>query len=176
MMDFETLINTRQSCRNFDPSKEVAREDVNAVLEAARLAPSANNAQPMHFTVCTKELAKDIAVSLQYLGLNKFAVNASCFIVVSETSRTLVAAAGSKLKRQDWRSVDIGIAVSYLTLGATSRGLSTCIVGAFDEKKLKNLLGIKERIRLVVVLGYAMEGDPLRPKRRKSLDEIADFR
>lgn len=175
-MDFETLINTRQSCRNFDASKEVAREDILAVLEAARLAPSASNAQPLHFTVCTKELAKNVAVCLQGFGLNKFAVNAPCIIVVSEKSNKLLAAAGSKLKRQDWRSVDIGIAVSYLTLGATSRGLSTCIVGAFDEKKLQKLLGIKDRIRLVIVLGYAMEGDPLRPKRRKSMDEIADFR
>lgn len=170
------MINTRQSCRNFDASKEVAREDILAVLEAARLAPSANNAQPMRFTVCTKELAKNAAVCLQYLGLNKFAVNAPCVIVVSEKSRSLLAAAGSSLKRQDWRSVDIGIAVSYLTLGATSRGLSTCIIGAFDEKKLQKLLGIKERIRLVIVLGYAKKDDRLRPKRRKSMNEIADFR
>jgi nitroreductase len=175
-MDFETLVNTRQSCRNFDSSKEVAKEDILAVLEAARLAPSASNSQLMLFTVCANELAKTAAVYLQSFGLNKFAVKAPCLIVVSEKNYNLLAAAGSKVKRQDWRSVDIGIAVSYLTLAATERGLSTCIMGSFDEKKLKELLGIKERIRLVVALGYAMEDDAIRPKKRKSMDEIADFR
>jgi nitroreductase len=175
-MDFDTLINTRQSCRQYDPAKEVAEDDILACLEAARLAPSASNAQPLHFTVCTKQLAKEVAVYVQTLGLNKFAVDAPCFIVVSEKGYGLLTAAGSKLTQQDYRSVDIGLAVSYLTLCATSRGLATCILGAFDEKKLKKLLGIKERIRIVVVLGYAVDGYPLRPKNRKSLDELADFR
>ncbi len=175
-MDFDTLITTRQSCRKYDSAKEVAHEDITACLEAARLAPSANNAQPLHFTVCTKQLAKGVAVAVQTLGLNRFAENAPCFIVVGEKKYGLITAVGSKLTQQDYRSVDIGIAVSYLTLCATSRGLATCILGGFDEKKLQKLLGIKERIRLVVVLGYAIEGYPLRSKKRKSLDEIADFR
>lgn len=175
-MNFEELIAARQSCRKYDPTKEVTHDDIIACLEAARLAPSANNAQPLHFTVCTKELAKDVAVGVQTLGLNKFAIDAPCFIVVSEKRYGLLTAAGSKIKQQDYRSVDIGIAVSYLTLCATSRGLATCILGGFDEKKLQKILGIKERVRLVVVLGHAIDGYAVRPKKRKSLDEIADFR
>ena len=175
-MDFDTLINTRQSSRKYDLAKEVAHEDIAACLEAARLAPSANNAQPWHFTVCGKDLAKEVAVCLQVLGLNKFAVDAPCFIVVSEKRGGLITALGSKLTQQDYRSVDIGIAVSYLTLSATELGLATCIIGGFKEKKLQKLLGIRERVRLVIVLGYAIEGYPQRPKRRKNMDEIADFR
>lgn len=175
-MDFETLVSTRQSCRKYNAAREVAQDDIVACLEAARFAPSANNAQPFHFTVCTKQMARDVAVGVQTLGLNRFAVDASCFIVVSEKRYGLLTAAGSKIKQQDYRSIDIGVAISYLTLCATARGLATCILGGFDEKKLQKLLGIKERIRLVIVLGYAVDGYPLRTKKRKGLDEIADFR
>jgi nitroreductase len=175
-MDFDTLLYTRQSCRKYDPAKEVAHEDVLACLEAARLAPSANNSQPRHFTVCTKELAGKVAIAVQTLGLNKFAVDAPCFIVISETRGGLITALGSKLTQHDYRSVDIGIAVAYLTLQATELGLSTCILGGFKEKELQALLGIKERVRLVVVLGFAIDGYDVRPKKRKSMEEIADFR
>lgn len=175
-MDFETLVNTRQSCRKYDPAKEVGKEDILACLEAARLAPSANNAQPLHFTVCTKDLGKKVAVAVQTLGLNKFAIDAPCFIVISEKGYGVVTAVASKINRQDYRSVDIGIAASHITLCATARGLATCILGGFDEKELRGLLGIKEHIRLVIVLGYAIEGYPIRPKKRKSMKEIADFR
>jgi nitroreductase len=56
------------------------------------------------------------------------------------------------------------------------RGLATCILGWFDEKKLQNLLGIKNRIRVVVALGCAADGYALRPKVRKELDELSDIR
>ncbi len=175
-MDFDELIKARQSCRKYDPEKVVAQADITASLEAARLAPSANNAQPFHFTVCTGETAKQVAVGVQTFGLNKFALDAGCFIVVSEGRYGLLGAAGSKIKRQDYRSVDIGLAVSYLTLKATTIGLATCILGGFDEKALQKLLGLKDRVRLVVVLGYAAEDYPIRPKKRKALDDLTDYR
>jgi nitroreductase len=120
-------------------------------------------------------MAKKVAAGVQTLGLNNFAVDAPCFIVVSESRYGLPTAAGSKIKKQDYRSVDIGIAVSYLTLKATTLGLATCILGAFDERALQRIVGVKESVRLVVVLGYAIDGYPVRPKKRKSMDEIADY-
>ena len=75
-----------------------------------------------------------------------------------------------------YKRQDIGIAVAHFTLCATSCGLSTCILGWFEEKKLAQLLGIKNRIRLVIALGYAAENDAIRPKKRKSLEELVDFK
>ncbi len=174
-MDFEQLIAARQSCRNYS-DKEVSKEDILACLEAAHLAPSACNAQPFHITVCTGPLARETAACTQVLGLNKFAVNVPCFLVFSEENYNLTAAAGHILQDHDFRGFDTGIAVGMLTLAATARGLSTCILGAFDEKKLQKLLDIRRRIHLIVALGWAAEGDPLRPKKRKSMAELADFR
>ena len=83
---------------------------------------------------------------------------------------------GSRLKGQDYRSVDIGLAVSQLCLMAEERGLGSCILGWFDEAKLQNLLHTQRRIRLVVALGHAAEGYPIRKKQRKPLSELVEFR
>ena len=79
---------------------------------------------------------------------------------------------GSRRKDQDYRSVDIGIAAANICLCATTLGLSTCIVGWFDEKKLAALVGTTARIRLVISLGYAAEDDKLRAKKRKDITEL----
>ena len=59
-MDFLTIAKTRQSCRNYDETRMVEAEKLNAVLEAGRLAPSACNGQPYHITVCKGEAAKKV--------------------------------------------------------------------------------------------------------------------
>lgn len=73
--------------------------------------------------------------------------------------------------------MDIGIAAAHLCFAAMEEGLSTCIIGWFDEKRLRKVTGIPEnkRIRLVIAVGYADGADPLRPKKRKELSEIATF-
>ncbi|NCB52701.1 MAG: NAD(P)H nitroreductase [Clostridia bacterium] len=174
-MDFKTLIAVRQSCRNFS-TEAVSKEDITACVEAARLAPSACNAQPMLLTVCTGDIGREVGECIRTMGMNRFTENVPCFLVVSESGYNLTSGIGSRLKDQDYRSIDIGIAAAHLTLAAAERGLATCILGMFDETKLRKLLGLKSRIRLVVALGYAAAGDPLRPKIRKKIDEFADFR
>lgn len=175
-MDFKTIIKTRQSCRKFDDLKNVSSEDIDYCLEAARIAPSACNAQPYKFIVCTDNIAKLTANCIHSMGMNKFVEKVPCFIIICENSYSISAAFGSKIKDQDYRSIDIGIATAHITLAATQKGLSTCIIGWFDEKKLKKLLDIKNKIRLIIALGYSVEGYPLRNKVRKSIDELVDKR
>ena len=175
-MEFCELLTQRQSCRAYDPTRPVAKEDILACIKAAGLAPSACNSQPYHFTVCTGEFGKAVAKACTGMGMNKFALDVPCTIVVEEAAYNATAAAGSKLKKQDYRSIDIGLAVGQLVLEAQNRGLATCILGWFDEKKLKALVNTEAHIRLVIALGYAKEGDPLRTKSRKPLEQIADFR
>ena len=83
--------------------------------------------------------------------------------------------AGS-VKDQQYAPIDIGLATAHLCLSATALGLSTCILGWFDEEKVKELLGdtVGGRIRLIIAVGYAKE-DSLRPKKRKPLEEILYF-
>lgn len=176
-MNFLEIAHNRQSCRNYDEEREVEQQKLDAVLEAARLAPSACNAQPYHFTVCRGEIAKSVAKATVGLGgMNKFATQAPVVIVVSEDDYNKTAALGAKIKKNDYRSIDIGIAVAYLTSEATSLGLSTCILGWLDDEKIRKLCGIDHTVRLVITLGYAKESDNLRPKKRKSIDDLVSYK
>ena len=173
-MSFFELINTRQSCRAYDAGREVEAEKLQKVLEAAQLAPSACNGQPYHFTVCRGEKAKAVAKATQGMGMNKFASQAPVLIVVSEEDYVKSAAVGAKLKSNDYRSMDIGIAVAYLTAAATELGLSTCILGWLDDDKLRSLCSLKHPARLVITLGYAAD-EKLRTKKRKELTELVTY-
>ena len=167
---------TRQSCRSYDESRPVEQEKLDAILEAARLAPSACNGQPYHFTVCRGEIAKEVALLTRgSMGMNKFAVQAPVLLVISEEPYVKTAGMGAKIKNNDYRSMDIGIATAYLTAEAAAQGLSTCILGWFDDEKLRALCSIDSPIRLVITLGYASAEDKLREKKRKALDELITY-
>lgn len=171
-MDFLTIAKARQSCRSYESERTPEREKLEACLEAARLAPSACNSQPYHFTAACGEAAKQVADCTHGMGMNQFTELVPAFIIVSEERYNLTAGIGSKIKGQDYRAEDIGIAVAYLTSEAAAQGLATCILGWFDEKKLKKVIGSTKPIRLVIAIGYASAGDPLRPKTRKSSEEL----
>ena len=175
-MDFLEIANARQSCRSYEETKAVEPEKLQKVLEAARLAPSACNGQPYTLTVCTGEKAKEVALLTRGMGgMNKFAVQAPVCIVISEAAYNRTAALGAKVKGNDYRSIDIGIMVAYLTAEATAQGLSTCILGWLDDEKIRAVCGTNSATRLVITLGYAAEGDKLRPKKRKELGELVRF-
>ena len=171
-MNFTEIAQVRQSCRSFDAARGVEDEKLAAVVEAARLAPSACNGQPYHLTVCRGQKAKEAAALTMGMGMNKFAAQAPVLIVVSEEPYVKTAALGAKLKGNDYRSMDIGIAVAYLTAEATAQGLSTCILGWLDDAKIREICGMEGTVRLVITLGYAKEDDKLRPKKRKDMDEL----
>lgn len=171
-MNFTEIALSRQSCRSYDAQKPVEEEKLEAIMEAVRLAPSACNGQPYHFTICRGETAKEAAKATMGMGMNKFASQAPILIVVSEDTYVKSAAVGAKVKKNDYRSMDIGIAVAYLTAEATAQGLSTCILGWLDDEKLRNICGLEHPVRLVITLGYAKEDDKLRPKKRKDTKEL----
>ena len=175
-MNFLDIAKARQSCRAYDENREVEKEKLDAVLEAARLAPSACNGQPYHLTVCQGKAAKEVARATMGMGMNKFADKAPVLIVISEMPYVKTAALGAKVKGNDYRSIDIGIVAAYLTAEATAQGLSTCILGWLDDDKLRKTCGLEYPARLVITLGYAKEGDKLRDKKRKDLDELVSYK
>lgn len=171
-MNFTEIALNRQSCRNYDETKAVEDEKLTAILEAARLSPSACNGQPYKITICKGAVAKKVAAETTGMGMNKFAVQAPVMIVISEDDYVKTAAFGAKIKGNDYRSIDIGIVTAYLTAEATAQGLSTCILGWFDDKKIREICKLDKPVRLVITLGYAKEDDKLRTKKRKSAEEL----
>jgi len=171
-MNFTEIANNRQSCRNYDAERAVEQEKLDAILESARLSPSACNGQPYLMTVCRGESAKAVAKAVQGVGMNKFADNAPVLIVISEKPYVASAALGAKVKGNDYRSIDIGILAAYITAEAAAQGLGSCILGWFDDAKLREICHLDAPARLVITLGYAKEGDKLRDKKRKDMAEI----
>ena len=174
-MNFTELAQTRQSCRRYDPAREVEQEKLDRILQSARLAPSACNGQPYLITVCRNEAARQVAKAVQGMGMNKFASDAPVMLVLSEMPYVPSAALGAKAKGNDYRSIDIGIVAAYITSEATAQGLGTCILGWLDDAKIRTVCHLDGAVRLVITLGYAAEGDPLRPKKRKEMDALVRF-
>ena len=174
-MNFREIAENRQSCRAYNPDKAVEQEKLQAVLESARLSPSACNGQPYHITVCTGEAAQKVAKATEGLGLNKFATQAPVMLVISEKPYVKSAALGAKLKHNDYRSIDIGILSAYITAEAAAQGLSTCILGWLDDAKIRGICNLDEAVRLVITLGYAKDDDKLRTKKRKDMNELVSY-
>ena len=171
-MDFTTIANTRQSTRAYDSAREVEPEKLTAILETARLAPSACNGQPYHITVCRGEAAAQVAKAVQGMGMNRFASDAPILLVISEKPYVATAALGARAKGIDYRSIDIGILAAYVTAEAAAQGLGTCILGWLDSDQIREVCHLDGDVKLVITLGYPKEGDKLREKKRKALSEL----
>ncbi len=174
-MNFTEIANTRQSCRSYDAARAIEEEKLQAILESARLSPSACNGQPYLMTVCRGESAKAVAKAVQGMGMNKFAADAPVLIVISEKPYVASAALGAKVKGNDYRSIDIGILAAYITAEAAAQGLGSCILGWFDDAQIREICSLDGAVRLVITIGYAKEGDKLRTKKRKDIEEIVRF-
>ena len=174
-MNFNEIAKKRQSCRNYDSERAVEEEKLKAILESARLSPSACNGQPYFVTVCRGNAAKKVAKATQGMGMNKFASDAPILLVISEEPYVKSAAIGAKIKGNDYRSIDIGILAAYITAEAEAQGLASCILGWFDDGKLREICNLSGTVRLVITLGYAAKEDVLREKKRKSEEALFKF-
>lgn len=174
-MNFTDIALNRQSCRSYDASRNVEQQKLTAILEAARLAPSACNGQPYHITLCRGEIARQVAKATMGMGMNKFAADAPVLLVLSEKPYVKTAALGAKVKGNDYRSMDIGIVAAYITAEAAAQGLGSCMLGWLDDEKIRQICNLDGATRLVITIGYAKEDDKLRNKKRKDLDELVTF-
>ena len=174
-MDLRDIIEKRQSNRSYKVDK-VEAEKIMKCIEAAHLAPSACNAQAWKFIIVDDaELKDQIADSAASMGMNKFAFQAPVIIAVVLESANATSAIGSAIKRKDYTQIDIGIAVEHICLQAAELGLGSCIIGWFNERRVKKLLNIPftKRVPLLVSLGYP--NDEQRIKRRKKIEDIYSF-
>ena len=172
MMEFAELAGIRQSVRSYS-GKAVEEEKLMQCIETARLSPSANNSQPWRFVVVDEpELRDRIADAAAGMGMNKFVRQAPVIIAVVLEKQNMLSAVGSVIQDKEYWLLDIGIAANQLCLQAAALGLGTCMVGWFDENKVKRLLGVdkKRRIPLLITLGYS--DTPVRQKVRKPFEEI----
>jgi nitroreductase len=163
-MDVEKAIQLRRSIRAYE-SRDVEEDKLMSVLQSGRLSPSAGNRQERRFIVIrdanTRKLLGEAA------GNQRFVAEAPVVIAACSVEKEYVMSCG-----QLAYPIDTAIAVDHMTLQAVEEGLGTCWIGAFDEKKVKDLLHIPDDVRVVSLLplGYPSAIPQSRP--RKSLDEV----
>ena len=176
MKSFLELAAARQSDRTYEPGRVIEREALERILEAGRLAPSACNGQPWHFTVVTDpQLLVEVGKATSSLGMNRFVKDASALVLITLEPTNITSKLGCGIKDKDFPIMDLGIASAYMTLAAEDEGIGSCILGWFDEKKIKELVGVpqKKRLMLIISLGYNLK--PKRKKIRKDFDKVVSF-
>ncbi len=178
-MEFIKLIEQRQSVRQYQ-ERPVARAVLGKLIEAVRLAPSASNSQPWKLIIIDDPVLKDQVARATFspaVSFNQFAPQAPVIAVLTIEKAGLITQVGAMLKKRPFSLIDIGIASVHLCLQAAELGLGTCMLGWFDERRIKRLLNIPRRTRigLVVTVGYAAAGYPLRDKTRKSASQMSSF-
>ena len=167
-MNVMDVIKTRKSVRRF-LDKPIEDEKLNAVLEAGRLAPSASNRQEWRFVIVrdpeTRRKLAEAADRQTFVG------GAPAVIVACAETDGHIMRCG-----QPSYPIDVAIALDHVTLAATELGLGTCWIGAFDERRVKEILSIPERIRVVELMpiGYPSDPSPVR-KNRLPLSTIVKY-
>ena len=176
---FLDILVQRQSVRGYS-DQPVEPEKLARCLEAARMAPSACNAQPWKFIVVNDPQLKDqvagYTTSGKLVPMNHFTRQAPILVVIVRESPNLTSKIGTVLKDKPYTLMDIGIVALQFCLQATAEGLGSCILGWFNEKKVKELLQIpkSKRAELIITLGYP-SSQTLRPKIRKKLDDVCCY-
>ncbi len=172
------LIRHRQSQRTYT-GQPVEKEKLLRCIEAARLAPSANNSQPWKFIIIDEPGLKNAVAEFTSSGIipmNHFTRQAPVHVGIVREKTNLSTAVGRILKDKNYPLIDIGITSAHFCLQAAAEGLSTCIIGWFDEKKIKELLHIPKtlRLELIILVGYS-PNKVIRNKTRKEISEILSY-
>ncbi len=176
-MQFAELIKIRQSVRKYS-DKPVDREKIERCINASRLAPSACNAQPWKFIVVDDHVLKEKVARETFSTVapfNKFTLQAPVIVAIVMEKPNLLSQFGGRVKDKDFYLIDIGITAEHFCLQAAEEGLGTCMLGWFNERNVRKILGIpaKKRIGLLITLGYA--ADEPRQKKRKEINEMCSY-
>ena len=178
-MSLNKLIHSRQSVRRY-AEIPVEPEKLTQCLEAARLAPSASNSQPWSFIVVDQEPLRTEVAKASFSDIkliNKFTLQAPVMVVIVMEKAKLLTRLAMMVKKKEWPLIDIGITAEHFCLQAAELGLGTCMIGWFEEDKIKKLLKIPsdKSIGLLISLGYAVDNYPQRTKIRKTTEEIVRY-
>jgi nitroreductase len=167
-MSVRNAVRTRKSVRAW-ADKLVEEEKLNAVLEAGRLAPSASNRQEWRFVVVRDPETRKMLAS---------AAGGQAF--VGQAPVVIAACADTDEHRmrcgQQSYPIDVAIALDHMTLAAVELGLGTCWIGLFDENRVKEILGIPEKIRVVELMPLGYPAEPWAvEKKRLPMDRIVKY-
>ena len=186
-MEFDQVIQTRRSIRNFKPDP-VSDKAIFDILEAARLAASGSNIQPWRFIIIRSPEMKE---KLKTATIWQFALKAPVVIAcctdlsaldtrpdrfaeliqagVFENVEVNGEYAPPERNREQvltYLNMNVGIAITHMMLKAVDLGLGTCWIGGFDPLKTKEILALDDNLHVVALLpiGYPERIPAQRPR------------
>lgn len=166
-MELFEVIQKRRSIRKYKPDP-VAKKHLKSILEAGRLAPSGGNCQPWYFIVVKDSETKK---ALSIAANNQEFIAGADIVIVALGDPGVYSKSGvaptSILHKQDPM-----IAIEHMVLAATALGYGTCWIGAFNEKKVKRILEIPERLAVIALLPVGVPDESPPPRPRKTFKEV----
>ncbi len=165
-MTVTEAIRERYSCRAYR-QKSIEPEKLTAVLEAARLAPSARNLQDWRFVVVTEGRTK-----------RRVAETTNKPEVFSEAGAIIAACSNSDYVMRCGQAIgpiDVSIALEHICLQATELGLGTCWIGSFDPEEVRRILGIPGDIAVIELMTVGYPADTKPEPKREPMDKIVSF-
>ena len=177
-MGLMDLIRARRSVRRY-ADRPVERALLEECLEAARLAPSAENAQPWRFVVVDDPAVKERLAGAAFSGVyrpTRFAAKAPAIIAVLAKPDIVANRLGRAIQGTKYYLIDCGIACQQLVLRATELGLGVCYIGWYSKRGVRKALQVPRSHDIVVLLavGYP-EGEPGKEKPKKPLHELVSY-
>ncbi len=175
---FFHLVKGRKSIRRFN-DRSIEKTDLMICLEAARLAPSAENDQPWRFLVIDDPDIKKHFSDQVFSGVyrvSRFAAKAPVLILILARLNIITHRVGRWHQDIPFHLIDAGIAGEHLVLQAEELGIGSCWMGWFHTRKARKFFRIPRKYKIIAMLamGY-YDKKPSRERKRKSLDEIVWF-
>lgn len=168
-MEYYDVILARKSIRKYSP-EPIPEKILKKILEAGRIAPSAKNIQPWRFIVVKDpHIKKQVA---EACNNQLFMAEADVILVGCGLEKIAYGRMGGYLNSYP---IDLAIALDHIILAATSEGLGTCWIGAFNEAKVKEILKIPGDVRVVALTPVGYPAEKARERPRKELKEIISY-
>ncbi|HEK85811.1 MAG TPA: nitroreductase [Candidatus Aminicenantes bacterium] len=163
-MEFNDLIKARYSVRAYRPDP-VSEDKLNRILEAARLAPTADNRQAFKLIVTRTRGREE---ELRRLYHREWFIQAPIIIGIV----TVPQAAWVRRDGKNYAEVDAAIVMDHLILAAANEGLGTCWIGAFNPEAAREIFSLPANIEPVAFTPLGYPADSPQPKKRKKLEEL----
>ena len=159
-------IRKRYSCRAYQ-DKNIEKEKLNQILDAARLAPSAKNQQDWRFVVLTDKEKKHKLV--EAANNQTFMENAGAIIVACSVSSEVMRCG------QAVGPIDVAIALEHICLQAAQLGLATCWIGSFYPDKVRPIVGIPQDVAIIELMALGYPADKQKEPKREPMERIVCY-
>lgn len=162
-MDILNIIKSRRSIRKYKKEK-LKQEEILKIVEAGRWAPSASNNQPWRFILVQDEkIIEKIGDACKILIINDFVKNSPLIIVIYTE------------KKHRWVDIDCGMCAQNMMLEAYSLGIGSCFIGAFRERKIREVLNIPEDKNIIGLITFGYIDEEKEPPPRLSIEDLVKY-